>query len=148
SSGALAAGLMRAGVNTGDIVAAFAFNSVDMLRLMFACLRTGAVWAPLNVALGADDLAYSVDAAQAKLLVASAEMIERNRRHLEPISESVPVFQLDDTAAIAGWTSRLERDTDPSSWPEHHWEPYELCWVIFSGATTGRPKPIALPHAC
>jgi len=148
SSGSLAAGLRESGIQSGDIVAAFAFNSCDMLSLMFACLRAGAVWAPLNVALGPDDLAYSVEAARAKVLLASAEMIERNARHLEPIARSLPLFQLDDAEPAAAWARRLPRPTAPTAWPAHAWEPGEFCWVIFSGATTGRPKPIALPQSC
>src|SRR5690606_10399232 len=63
-AGALAAGLEAEGVRPGSIVAALAYNSVELLELMFACLRLGAVWAPLNVALGPEDLDYSVGATQ------------------------------------------------------------------------------------
>lgn len=146
-SGALAAGLRAAGAEPGSIVAALAYNSVDMLCLMFACLRAGAVWAPLNVALGPEDLHYSVEATQAKLLVVSAEMAERNAARLAELAAGLPILQLDETAPAFPWIGPLPRERDAARQPAHEWAPDSFCWIIFSGATTGRPKAIALPHS-
>ena len=142
------AALQAAGVSPGVTVAALAFNSVDMLTLMFGCLRAGAVWAPLNVALGAEDLDYSVGATQARVLVVSREMADRNAARLAQIARSVAVFQLEREEAPAHrWLQPLPWSASAAVQPEHEWEPDALCWIIFSGATTGRPKALALPHS-
>jgi crotonobetaine/carnitine-CoA ligase len=146
-AGALAAGLQSEGVQPGTIVSALAYNSVELLELMFACLRLGAVWAPLNVALGPEDLAYSVGATQAKLLVVSAEMAERNRAGLQSLAKDMPVLLLDEDASTSTWLKPIRREMDATKHPAHSWAPTQFCWIIFSGATTGRPKAIALSHS-
>jgi crotonobetaine/carnitine-CoA ligase len=147
-AGRIAGGLRAAGVTPGTIVAALAYNSADLLALMFGCLRLGAVWAPLNVALGPDDLEYSLSATQAKLLVVSSEMVDRNVAPLAALARSFKILQLDAGSAPAHPFLRLlPRELDPALQPSHDWQPSEFCWIIFSGATTGRPKAIALPHS-
>lgn len=147
-AGALAAGLQDAGVAAGDTVAALAYNSTQMLSLMFACLRLGAVWAPLNVALGPADLAYSVEATRARLLVVSHEMARQHPSQLEAIARELPVWLLDrERQPAPAWARHLDWHAAADRHPCHAWAPDEFCWVIFSGATTGRPKAIALPHA-
>ena len=44
------------GVAPGEVVAGLSHNSVDYLVLLHACLRAGAVFAPMNVALRHDEL--------------------------------------------------------------------------------------------
>ena len=146
-AGALAAGLEAQGVKPGTVVAALAYNSVDLLCLMFACLRLGAVWAPLNVALGPEDLHYSVGATQAKILVVSVEMVERNLTGLTELAQSMPILQLDEAPAVQAWIATIDRGVPEAKHPAHTWAPDAFCWIIFSGATTGRPKAIALPHS-
>jgi carnitine-CoA ligase len=147
-AGALAAALRSAGVVPGTIVAALAYNSTDLLCLMFACLRLGAVWAPLNVALGPEDLQHSLQTTQAKLLVVSAEMAERNLAPLTELAKTVPILQLDAaTTPALPFMRLLTREPDAAQHPAHSWEAEAFCWIIFSGATTGRPKAIALPHS-
>ena len=104
--------------------------------------------APLNVALGPDDLHYSAAAAQAKMLVVSREMARRNAAGLGALSATMPILQLEEMGEPDHpWLRMLRRDAAPSDHPAHSWSTREACWIIFSGATTGRPKAIVLPHS-
>ena len=67
------AGLHAAGVAAGAHVAVIAANSITHLAIMFACARTGACWAPVNISLGTDDMAYTLDDLAPALVFAEAE---------------------------------------------------------------------------
>src|SRR5262245_10738076 len=64
----LAAGLHREGVARGDRVAVLARNSHGFAALRFALARLGAVLVPVNFMLNADEAAYILRHAGAKLL--------------------------------------------------------------------------------
>lgn len=141
-AGRIAAGLRDAGVGAGDVVATLGHNSVEHLCISHACLQLGAVWAPLNVSLQHDDLDYSVTQLRPRLFIVEGEFVERhseflNRRH------DFDVRVMGDRSA--GEFSALATRSDPPD--PYHWNREEWSWVIYSGATTGRPKAIMLPHA-
>lgn len=138
SSGAVPAsprcGLRALGIQPGELVAGLSYNSVDYLVLLHGLLRLGAVFAPLNPALQKDDLAQTLARIKPKVLIVSAEMGETLDAEVAGL---LPLHRLEESVAdgaVAGTP------------PEHPWKAGEWSWVIFSGATTGLPKGIMLPH--
>jgi crotonobetaine/carnitine-CoA ligase len=150
-------GLAAAGLQRGDIVAAFMENSPVLLALLLACARQGLVWAPVNPVSKRRDLAYTLGDLNARLVFADA-----GRSGL--VAEVMPgasvvvvggrgllpgAMQRDDAAlpASAGWTTlpewAPERASDLASPAIGPGDP--LC-VIYSGGTTGMPKGILIPH--
>ena len=138
------AGFARAGIGAGDTVAAFMHNSLAHLALMFACARAGVLWAPINVALGEDDLGYTLRELKARQLFVDAELIEVfTRAGGASLETPVVVFgdvvdrslvTLEDWLPLQGSGERVAvRAGDP------------FC-VMYSGGTTGRPKGVVLPH--
>ena len=120
------------------MVAGFSHNSVDFLVLMHACLRAGAVFAPMNVSLRRDELTATMERLQARLVVASRELLGQHGDLLTDtklVPRSVP---LEDVVSEGG--------AAPQDPPTYRWKAGEWSWVIFSGATTGMPKGIMLPH--
>lgn len=141
----LAAALVSRGVRPGDVVATLAPNSVSHVVAAHACLRAGAVWSPLSISLRRSDYAYTCRALRPRLLLTTAELSAEHTFLADP-ENGVEVRLLPGEDASPGGVplvaaSATDRLTD------HHWSPDELCWVIQSGATTGGPKSIALPHA-
>ena len=63
--------LMKYGVRKGDVVATFMYNSLEQALIWFGCAKMGAVYAPLNVSLVRDDLAYSLNDTGATLFILS-----------------------------------------------------------------------------
>ncbi len=140
----MAASLVAAGVGPGDVVATLAPNSVDHVVAAHACLRAGAVWAPLSVSLRQADYAHSCGNLRPRLLLTTAELYERHAFLGDPSNQvEVRLFADEPSSSVA---PRLETSATAQS-PDHHWAPAEMSWVIQSGATTGGPKSIALPHA-
>ena len=138
----LAARMSGIGLHTGAVVATVMPNSADHLVTAHACLHAGAVWAPLNVALGADDLAYAIQQI-APFLVLVGPGVTEHQRDVLAGSTSALVRTLNPEPA-----SVLEAlPHDECRLARHHWSPDELSWIIQSGASTGRSKAITIPHS-
>ena len=58
--------LISCGVQKGDVVATFMYNSLEQALIWFGCAKMGAIYAPLKVR---DDLAYSLNDTGAKLFI-------------------------------------------------------------------------------
>ncbi|SVC23718.1 uncharacterized protein METZ01_LOCUS276572, partial [marine metagenome] len=61
------------GVGCGDRIAYLGLNSPELLILLFACARLGAMLLPLNWRLAAPELAYILNNAAPRLLVSDDE---------------------------------------------------------------------------
>jgi fatty-acyl-CoA synthase len=70
----LALGLLAVGIQSGDHVAMLARNSHGFAAMRFALARMGAVLVPINFMLKADEVAYILRHAQAKVLVTDSEL--------------------------------------------------------------------------
>lgn len=153
-SGELGCSLLEGGLKKGEIVASLSPNSVMHLCLMFACLRAGLIWAPINFSLKRNDLADTLGRLRPKLLVVSTQWLVDN------VSWGKEVIDQHD-AKILSSSMNSSPQEDKEKWglkfleegkgsdengPEYHWAWNEESWIIYSGATTGRPKAVILPH--
>ena len=73
-SNRVANSLVELGVTKGDVVATFMYSSSAQALIWFGCAKMGAVYAPLNVSLVRDDLAYSLNDTEAMLLILDEEL--------------------------------------------------------------------------
>lgn len=141
---AVAAGLASNGVAKGDRVAALLFNSIEGLVLMFACARIGAVFAPMNVALVGDDLAYTLGDTGARLVVTDAEgwgkLAALPAERLDGLrvfsTAAEPAPPLEPFAALSTSAPPPSIDVGPG----------DPCCIIYTGGTTGMPKGVVLSH--
>ena len=76
----LAAGLRGVGVTAGERVAILSRNSHAFAALRFALARLGAVLVPINFMLNADEVAYILRHAGARLLAAGPDLVELGAR--------------------------------------------------------------------
>ena len=68
--------LQKLGVQHGDVVSLLAHNSVVYVDLMYAATKIGAIFAPLNWRLVADELAYIVQNCGSRVLICGPEFTE------------------------------------------------------------------------
>ncbi|MEQ8246414.1 MAG: long-chain fatty acid--CoA ligase [Alphaproteobacteria bacterium] len=123
-------------VGRGDRVAILARNSSDQLELLFACMRLGALFVPMNWRLAAPELHYIVEDAAPIVLFASPEFAATARTIVAPekIATLDPgVAQTDYESGLAA--ADLEEDLPALSL--NHSDPWIL---IYTSGTTGRPK--------
>src|SRR5688572_8728773 len=74
-----AAGLERAGVGDGDVVALMLHNSPAYLEAMLACRRLGAYYCPINWHYRADEAGHILRDSGAKVLVVDPTLLEQIR---------------------------------------------------------------------
>ena len=142
------AALAALGVRKGDVVASYLYNSIESVILWFACARIGAVWCSINVALGPDDLIYTVRDSGAKVVVTDRDLctsIGAVRGRLDHVQR---VFVIGSGGALEDWFSGDEvvfGSGEPGS-RETSVGPSDPAALVYTGGSTGLPKGVLLPH--
>ena len=149
----LAHALRDAGVGIGDRVGTFMWNGARHLEAYHACAGMGAVLHTLNIRLGPKDLAYIINHAEDKLIIADADLLpllERLKGEIPSVERVVVATE----AGFEGWLSSLPGAVDyeefiaakPSQfdWPAlDENAPLGLC---YTSGTTGAPKGVEYEH--
>jgi acyl-CoA synthetase (AMP-forming)/AMP-acid ligase II len=150
----VAAALRASGVRPGDRVAILDKNSLPYVELLFGAARAGAVQVPVNYRLAADEIAYIVDNAEARILVAGAEFvpildaIAGRLEHTEDLIVVGPTEAYQDYATWSGSDRASEERTESESEREPAGEDNsgEVFVQLYSSGTTGLPKGVMLTH--
>jgi fatty-acyl-CoA synthase len=146
----LAAGLHAQGVARGDRVAVLARNSHGFAALRFALARLGAVLVPVNFMLNADEAAYILRHAGARLLAVDSSLAALGQ---DAASRDTRVERLlwlpseQASAAPAGIALRFDALIDTSTAPP---EPDigrdDLLQIVYTSGTESAPKGAMLTH--
>ena len=142
----LANWLRGLGVAKGDRVAILAQNSIVYVDLLYGLARLGAILAPLNWRLTARELSYIAADTQAKAIICGPEYVEL----LADLCREVefPIVIGIEGAPIAGALSYEEgvaaADEAEPECPSLTGE--DICCILYTSGTTGRPKGAMLPH--
>jgi crotonobetaine/carnitine-CoA ligase len=132
-----AAILARMGVRPGDRVVAMGPTGIDLVRALFAIVRLGAVFVPVNPDLRAIEAAAILSRARPRLVLHTPELAPV----LDEALAGSPVPRLDLRTALIGTTD------GPSLAAEHPMPaPEDTCLVFFTSGTTGVPKGVMHAH--
>jgi acyl-CoA synthetase (AMP-forming)/AMP-acid ligase II len=139
----LAGALSDLGIRRGDVVAFLDKNHPAGVELTVAAASLGAANAILNFRLSGDELDYVINDCGAKVLFVGSELIpaiEKIRDRLPNVEKVIGVTpeggegdEYEALLASAGPVGRAE-DVDPD----------DVCIIMYSSGTTGRPKGVAL----
>ncbi len=124
----LARHLRAKGVQPNDIVALVIQPSVEMVIAVFAVMKAGGAYLPIDVEHPMDRIAYMLRDSQSKMVLTQRDVAQE-------IGVSDVLF-VDDQSLYQGDSS----NPDPVNSPD------DLVYVIYTSGTTGKPKGVLLEH--
>jgi len=141
--GRIAGFLRSAGIEKGDRVGLISPNSSDVLDIIFATWRIGAVHLALNFRLTAPELAFIVGDAAPKLVIADSVFAGM----IEALKAQEPGIRWVETDGLGGNTAfeSAVRETDRIDGIEAL-APDDQAMLMYSSGTTGRPKGVVISH--
>jgi acyl-CoA synthetase (AMP-forming)/AMP-acid ligase II len=142
----LAGALAAHGIGRGDVVGSLDKNHPATVELTMAAASLGAATAIFNWRLAGEEVDYAVNDSGARLLVVGSELmplVDRIRDGLPAVERIVEVTPDGaDGDPYEAWLADSEprgraADVDPD----------DVCLVMYSSGTTGRPKGVMLTQA-
>lgn len=131
----IARGLSGVGVRRGDRVAVLAENSLEVLDLLFACGKLGAVFVPLNWRLADPELERILAHARPSALIVDRGFAERaTTLAVRGACAAVAITDLAARGQGAGALPPLDLSTS---------DPWVVC---YTGGSTGTPKGVVQTH--
>jgi acyl-CoA synthetase (AMP-forming)/AMP-acid ligase II len=135
--------LIASGITPGDRVAIWAPNCTEWVIAALGTFLAGGVVVPLNTRFKGAEARYVLDRADVKLLFTVSNFLDTD--YVALIRAEEPVTSLTEIVDLRSeqWPEFLQRGGDQ---PLPDVAPDDLCAILFTSGTTGRPKGAMLTH--
>jgi acyl-CoA synthetase (AMP-forming)/AMP-acid ligase II len=143
----LAAGLRGMGLAQGDRVCVLAYNCVEWMEIYVALARAGLVAVPINFRLTAPEVSYIAGHAEAAAFIAGAEfvtLVDGIRRELQLPADRYISLGGPTAPQWVGYESVI--GAAPSAFAFEPVGQEDLCALMYTSGTTGRPKGAMRSH--
>ncbi|RUY13255.1 MAG: malonyl-CoA synthase [Mesorhizobium sp.] len=141
-SSRIAGAMQTLGIHPGDRVAVQVEKSAEALILYLACLRSGAVYLPFNMAYTLAELEYFIGDAEPRLVVVSSAARENVEKIAKPHYVIVETLDADGSGSLLD----LARD-EPANFVDASRSADDLAAILYTSGTTGRSKGAMLTQA-
>ncbi|MGO4568750.1 class I adenylate-forming enzyme family protein [Rhizobium sp. 2YAF20] len=122
--------LRSLGIGKGDVFALYGQNHPEHMHCYYAASKTGSIFVPINPNLTADEVGYTFQHSEAKVLFFD-EHVEQTARSAIAADKLLPISYLQGVSSDSGDTGELiDLDDD--------------FVVTYSSGTTGNPKGVVL----
>jgi len=146
----LAHHLQAHGIEPGDHVGIYGYNSVEWVETLWAVFKIRATWININYRYVEEELAYLFENADLKALVYQREFAPRVRGVLDhlPLLQHTIVIDDGSDADLTGLDSVPFEDAMASGSPERDFAPRSADdrYILYTGGTTGMPKGVVWRH--
>jgi len=150
--GKLANVLTQLGIGRGDTVAVFDYDSHRYLECFFAVPMIGAVLQTVNWRLSAEQVVYTINHAEAKLIIIHADflpILETIRNDLETVKTIVVIAEDDQGPDMkikpaAEYESLMQSASKSYAFPDL--DENTKATTFYTTGTTGRPKGVFFTH--
>ena len=133
--------LAAAGVKPGDRVAVQVEKSLEALMVYLACVRSGAIFLPLNTAYTPAEIAYFLSDAEPALFLCDPSRAEALRPVAAAAGARLETLGADGRGTLA--TIAAQQSPDFTNAP---CGPDDLAAILYTSGTTGRSKGAMLSH--
>jgi long-chain acyl-CoA synthetase len=135
SSESLARWLLQRGYKPGDRIALHWPNSVEMVKLLFACFRAGMIAVPVNVRLKAPEVANIIEHSKAAICFAHTDLVTLTEQACQNV------------ATRPGLLSSLPDVNDENAdFALPKVGPDRPALILYTSGTTARPKGVTHTH--
>ena len=146
----LGGALQQAGIQPGDRVAFLSTNCHRLLEAYYGVLEAGAILLPLNIRLSADELAYILNDAGAKILLLEKSFLPVVESFRSKLS-SVKKFFLLDGAPQEAWLAaknyeQIIAEAKPSRIDITTVDENSVAELFYTSGTSANPKGVMLTH--
>lgn len=144
----LAHWLQQQGIKKGDKVAGLLFNGVEFIESLFATVKIGAVFVPINYRLTEPEIEYILSHSDSKLVIFDKKFSEE----INNIKERIPGLEIlvqlgqnefndDDIFKYTQIMTQPEVEAKSPRLTDN-----DECLILYTSGTTGRPKGVVLTH--
>ena len=139
----VAAALAREGVDRGGCVGWLGYNSPELLALMFAAARLGAMFMPLNWRLAAPEHRQMLADCPPRVLVVEPAFVGQTDAYRAALEGTRLVAMGDAPSGWTRWEAFLE-NVDEAALPARAAFDDEPLLVCYTSGSTGKPKGVLL----
>jgi acyl-CoA synthetase (AMP-forming)/AMP-acid ligase II len=140
----LANALVKLGVEKGDRIGILQVNCHQYIESYYAAAKLGAIFVPLNFRAKADEIAYMITNAEAKILFVGS-------RYLDLINPILPqLTMVKECISIDSKEGLYYEDLIQSASSEEFYceiGDEDITILMYTSGTTGRPKGVPLRHS-
>lgn len=123
--------LEKKGIERGDVVGLFLENSIETIVSIFAILKLGGTFLPIDTSIPKDRVKYLLEDSNTKLVIAKKDILKN-------LQSELPVLIVDSDEYINEKVDQTERYLKISK--------SEAAYIIYTSGSTGQPKGVVINH--